>query len=101
MGQGAEVYTQAGNLVFSSEWGHARILGEIVATTKDGSFAVSTVDGTKLGTLFAYRTPFIPVLLGFYADETRNEVICKGNVITWKGLDGPLPVKIIYGDAYR
>lgn len=100
MPAGLQVFSQAGNKIFDSEWGHARILGVINATTANGSFTVTTTDGSQLGTLFAYRTPFIAIVLGFYESDIQDEVLCQGNVITWKGLT-QLPVKIVYGDAYK
>lgn len=100
MPAGLQVFSQAGNKIFDSEWGHARILGVINATTANGSFTVTTTDGSKLGTLFAYRTPFIQLSVGTHESHIQNEVICEGNTIVWKGLTY-LPVKIAYGDAYK
>lgn len=97
MGQGIEVYTQEGNLIFSSEWGHSRILGKFVPGTVTGSKKVTSVDGSPVEKVFAYIMPFSAFAAGSVA--SGNAVWCVGDVIYWRSLTNPNSV-IVYGDGY-
>lgn len=100
MPAGLEVYSAAGNKIFDSAWGNARILGSFVATTANGSRTITTLGDASRGNLFAYRTPFSPLVLGLASNIVSDKVVTSGNTITWTGLTN-LPVTIVYGDAYR
>lgn len=97
MGQGIEVYSRAGNLIFSSEWGHSRILGKFRPMSATGSLRVTNIDGTPVQNVFAYITPFSPFAAGSTA--SGNAVWCVGDVVHWRALTNPNSL-IVYGDGY-
>lgn len=97
MGQGVEVFSQSGNLIFSSEWGHARILGSFRPNSQTGSLKVTNSDGSKVERVFAYITPFSEFVGGTY--ESWNALWCEGDTIYWRLLSDPNSL-IVYGDGY-
>lgn len=97
MGQGLEVYSPAGNKVFSSEWGHSRILGEFRPGSATGSRRITNVDGTPVQKVFAYITPFSEFIGG--STSSSNAVWCVGDTIYWRALGNPNAL-IVYGDGY-
>ena len=97
MGYGIEVYSRAGNLIFSSAWGHSRILGRFNPNSATGSRKVTNVDGTPVQKVFAYITPFSAFIGG--SVSSSNAVWCVGDVIYWRALSNPNAL-IVYGDGY-
>lgn len=98
MPQGLEVYSPAGSLVFSSEWGNARVLGSFKPTTATGNMRVLTSDGSPAYDVFAYIVPFVE----FYGGTSgySNAVWTVGNTIYWENLSS-LNFEIVYGDGYQ
>lgn len=105
MPAGLQVFTQAGNKVFDSEWGHARALGTITVlpSVPTGSYTVPSSQGV-LYKLFAYTLPTNDVAV---YRTIRDEVTVSGRTIYWKNLVFPMvggiahPIKIVYGDGYK
>ena len=97
MGYGIEVYSRAGNLIFSSAWGHSRILGQFSPSSATGSRKVTNIDGTPVQKVFAYITPFSAFIGGNISSS--NAVWCVGDVIYWRALSNPNAL-IVYGDGY-
>lgn len=98
MGQGLEVYSPNGNLIFSSEWGNARILGKFIASTATGSRKIINSDGSPAQKVFAYIVPFRA-----FSGGTRSSwdaVWCIGDTIYWRELTNPGSTTIVYGDGY-
>lgn len=98
MGQGLEVYSPNGNLIFSSEWGHARVLGSFVAQIATGNRKIISNDGTPIQKVFAYVVPFRAFAAG--TTSSRDAVWCVGDTIYWRDLTNPGSTTIVYGDGY-
>lgn len=98
MGQGLEVYSPAGNKVFSSEWGNARVLGSFKPSTATGSRSITTSDGVPAYNVFAYIVPFVEFYGG--TSSYSNAVWTEGNTIYWENLTS-LGFTIVYGDGYK
>lgn len=93
------IFNKDGKMIFSSEWGHARILGTIKPTLPDGSYIITTADGTPLNTLFAWLCPR-PGHGSAEAGHFENIVEVVGNTVKWTRLNLSKNPSIIYGDSY-
>lgn len=98
MGQGIEVFSPAGNLIFSSDWGHARILGKFVAQTASGSRKIVSSDGTSIQKVFACVVPFRAFAGG--TTSSWDAIWCVDDTIYWRDLTNPGATTIVYGDGY-
>ena len=97
MDYGIEVYTDNGNLIFSSAWGHARIMGLYVIPTNSGSYKVPSLDGSPVQKVFAYAVPFTE----FYGDAQRVSwaIWTVGDTIYWENCVAG--ATLAYGDGYK
>lgn len=96
MPAGLQVFSQAGNKIFDSEWGHARILGRFKTSTITGSMAVTSSDGSPVNNLFAFAVPFTE--MSGVASGVSNALWCEGSTIYWENFYSN--ADIVYGDGY-